>query len=143
MKQAKLKLPQESLLFPRNLAMRAEMKTKTSSGRCQDYHNGEGKILLQTPNVRELCACVRQNFLFTDALAGAHPLRRALRAVPLKARNRSSPRLKKRLVPACPFTSLLSLPATIEIVPLLADTRTPVLAFVGACSRPASLLEYA
>lgn len=68
-------------------------------------------------------ACVRvmerQNFPSRDALAEAHPLRRALRSVPLKTRSRSSPRLKKRLVPACPFTSFLSLPATIKIVPRL------------------------
>lgn len=59
---------------------------------------------------------VRANFLSTDALAAeAHPLR-SRRSVSLKARSSNSPRLEKRLVPACPVTSFLSLLTTIKIV---------------------------
>lgn len=87
-----------------------------------------------------MCACARArpNFL----LAGAHPAR----AVPLKTRNRSSPRLKKRLVPACPFTSLLSLPRNNQNSAPLgrhahARTHARSWLFVGACSRAAGAVS--
>lgn len=89
--------------------------------------------------------CVRADFLLTDALAEAHPPLLCLsRSVPLKS---GSPRLEKRLVPACPFTSFYpcsqhenSAPPPLPPRPLLQQpTRRLFRRTVGGRTEPPSL----